>query len=176
MRIKSLIQSVLLAALGLTASLAAEPFAKVELVNQCNLPGWEGDPVGNVALEDHGKRVQLTTTATAQQPKISKDGIVGWVDCSEEGQPGMLHVAKGVPIGSRLILRHPDGPLLIIPSWSPIIEKWAFEADGAHLVMKSRGLHGPAFIERFTLSGQRAGRFNAYDEKPPEWAMPYLDR
>lgn len=176
MRIKSLIQSVLLAALGLTASLAAEPSAQVQLVNQRNLPGWEGDTVGNVALESQGKSVPLTTTATAQKPSISKNGIVGWVDCSEGGKPGVLHIAHGVPIGSRLILRHPDGSLLTIPFWSPIIEKWAFEADGTHLVMKSRGLHGPAVIERFTLSGQRTGRCNAYDEKPPEWAMPYLDR
>ena len=176
MRTSYLIPLVLLTGLGLTASLVAEPSILVELVNQRDLPGWQGDPVGDVVLDNHGKRIKLTTTATAQQPKVSKDGFIGWVDCSEEGKPSVLHIVKGVPIGSRLILRRSDGSLLIIPSESPIIEKWNFEADGVHIVMKSRGLHGPAAIERFTLSGQQAGRCNAYGEKSPEWAIPYKDR
>lgn len=176
MRTRSLIPLVLWALLGLAGSYAEDPSIQVELLNQRALPGWQGDPVGNLVLKNHGKSVPLTTMATAQQPMTSKEGIIGWVDCSEEGKPGVLHVAKGVPIGSRLILRHPDGSLLTIPSESPIIEKWAFDPDGVHVVMKSRGLHGPAVIERFTLSGHRAGRCNAYDEKPPEWAISYLDR
>lgn len=171
-----LIPAVLLAMPGLAALLAADPSIQVLLVNQRDLPGWQGDPVGDVVLQNHGKNVPLTATATAQQTKVSKEGFIGWVDCSEEGKPSVIHIAKGVPIGSRLILRHPDGSLLTIPSESPIIEKWNFDADGAHIVMKSRGLHGPAAIERFTLNGQQAGRCNAYGEKPPEWAIPYLDR
>jgi hypothetical protein len=161
---------------GLAAPLAADPSIQVLLINQRDLPGWQGDPVGNVVLQNHGKNEPLTATPTAQRPKVSKEGVIGWIDCSEEGKPGVLHIAKGVPIGSRLILRHPDGSLLTIPSESPIIEKWNFDADGAHIVMKSRGLHGPAAIERFTLSGQQVGRCNAYGEKAPEWAIPYLDR
>jgi len=175
-RTRLLIPAVLLAMPGLATTLAAEPSIQVLLVNQRDLPGWQGDPVGDVVLDNHGKNVMLTTTATAQQPKVSKDGFIGWVDCSEEGKPSVLHIAKGVPIGSRLILRRHNGSLLTIPSECPIIGKWNFETDGAHIVMKSRGLHGPAAIERFTLSGQQAGRCNAYDEKPPEWAIPYLDR
>ena len=176
MRMSLFTPSLLLAVMGITASLVSEPSIQIELVNQRALPGWQGDPVGNLVLENHGKRLPLTTTATAQQPKVSKNGIIGWVDCSEEGKSSVLHVAKGVPIGSRLILRRPNGSLLTIPSWSPIIEKWNFDADGAHIVMKSRGLHGPAVIERFTLSGQQAGRCNAYGKTPPEWAVSYQDR
>jgi hypothetical protein len=161
---------------GLAAPLAADPSIQVLLINQRDLPGWQGDPVGYVVLQNHGKNEPLTATPTAQQPKVSKEGVIGWIDCSEEGKPGVLHIAKGVPIGSRLILRHPDGSLLTIPAESPIIEKWNFDADGTHIIMKSRGLHGPAAIERLTLSGQKAGRCNAYGEKPPEWAIPYLDR
>lgn len=161
---------------GLGVPLAAEPSIQVLLVNQRDLSGWRGDPVGDVVLQNHGKNVTLTATATAQQPKVSKEGYIGWVDCSEEGNPGVIHIAKGVPIGSQLILRHPDGSLLTIPAESPIIEKWNFETDGAYIVMKSRGLHGPAFIERFTLSGQQAGRCNAYGEKAPEWVVPFLDQ
>ena len=161
---------------GLGVPLAADPSIQVLLVNQRDLSGWQGDPVGDVVLENHGKSVPLTTSATAQQPKVSKDGCIGWVDCSEEGNPGVIHIAKGVPIGSQLILRHLDGSLLTIPAESPIIEKWNFETDGAHIVMKSRGLHGPAVIERFTHSGMQDGSCKAYGEKPPEWAIPYLDQ
>jgi hypothetical protein len=170
------IPSLLLSVLGFTAPLAAEPSIQVELINQRALPGWQGDPVGNLVLVNRGKSMPLNTTATAQKPRVSKGGFIGWVDCSQEGNSAVLHVAKGVPIGSRLILRRPDGSLLTIPSWSPIIEKWNFDDAGAHVVMKSRGLHGPAVIERFTLSGQQAGRCNAYGETPPEWAISYLDR
>lgn len=164
------------AVLALTAPLIAEPLTQVLLVNQRALPGWQGAPVGNLVLKSHGKKVSLTTTATAQQPKISETGIVGWVDCSQEGKPRVLHVAQGVPIGSRLILRHPNGSLLAIPAACPIIEEWNFDTEGARVVMKSRGLHGPAVIERFTLSGMQVGTCKTYGEKTPKWATPYLDR
>jgi hypothetical protein len=171
-----LIPSLLLAVLWFEAPLVAEPSTQVSLVDQRHLPGWQGAPVGNLVLKSHGKKEPLTTTATAQQPKVSKAGIIGWVDCSEEGNLGVLHVALGVPIGSQLILRHPDGSLLAIPAAHPIIEDWNFDSEGARVVMKSRGLHGPAVIERFTLSGMQVGTCKAYCEKAPKWAIPYLDR
>jgi hypothetical protein len=171
-----LIPSMLFAALGHVSPLVAEPSTQVSLVDQRHLPGWHGAPVGNLVLKSHGKKERLTTTATAQQPKVSKAGIIGWVDCSEEGNLGVLHVAQGVPIGSRLILRHPDGFLLTLPATCPIIEEWNFDTEGSHVIMKSRGLHGPAVIERFTLSGMQDGTCNAYGEKAPKWALPYLVR
>lgn len=167
----------LLALVVLTTSLLAEGVPQITLVDLRPLSGWKGDPVGNVAITtDEGKHLQLTTTATAQQPKASISGLVGWVDCSKDGKPGGIHMVDGVPIGSRLILRNPNGTLLTITAEKPIIEQWGFDPDGVHIVLKSRALHGPAVIERFTRQGVRESFCNAYDPTPPDWAKPYLDR
>ena len=131
------------------APLSAAPAPQVSLVDLRPLPGWKGDPVGNVVITTpEGKHLQLTKTSSAQQPKASPSGLVAWIDCSKPGEPEILSVVKGVPIGSRLILRNPNGSLLTIPSGKPIIEQWGFDPDGIHVVLKSRALHGPAVIER----------------------------
>ena len=160
------------------ALLSAAPAPQVSLVDLRSLPGWKGYPVGNVLITTpEGKHPQLTKTATAQQPKASKNSLVGWVDCSKPGEPAILRIVKGVPIGSRLVLRKPDASLLTITSGKPIIELWGFDPDGIHVVLKSRGLHGPAAIERFTnKDGLKNGACPAYDSSAPAWAKPYLDR
>ena len=160
----------------LANSLLAEGVSQITLVDIRPLPGWKGDPVGNVAITtDEGTQLQLTKTASAQQPKASSSGLVGWVDCSKDGKPGSFHMVEGVPIGSCLILRNPNGTLITITAEKPIIEQWGFDRDGVHIVLKSRALHGPAVIERFTLHGVREGFCNAYEPSPPDWAKPYLD-
>ena len=150
---------------------------QLSLSDQRTLTEWQGPPVGNVAImTPEGKHLQLTKTATAQQPKSSKNGLVGWVDCSKFGDPAVLNLAKRVPIGSRLILRKPDASLLTITSVKPIIEQWGFDPDGIHVVLKSRALHGPAIIERFTIKERsKNGAYPAYDSTAPAWAKPYLD-
>jgi hypothetical protein len=85
-------------------------------------------------------------------------------------------MVDGVPIGSRLILRYPNGTLLTITAEKPIIEQWGFDPDGVHIVLKSRALHGPAVIERFTRQGVRESFCNAYDPSTHDWAKPYLER
>lgn len=177
MRISSL---GFVALVALTASLCADPIPSIGLVDLRKLPGWKGDPVGNVVITTpKGQQRQLTTTGAAQQPQSAywNGGLVGWVDCSKEGDPGALHVMKGVPIGSRIILHMPDGSLLTIASGKPIIEQWGFDPDGIHVVLKSRALHGPAVIERFAIKdGSKAGISPAYGPNAPPWAKPYLDR
>jgi hypothetical protein len=150
----------------------ASPIPTVSLCDQRSLPGWQGSPVGNVSL---GSK-KLTSDATAQQPKASRDGWVGWIDCSEQQQPERLLIVKGVPIGSRLILRNPSGSLITIPSEKPIIEQWGFDSDGLHVVVKSRALHGPAVIERFVMKdGSKSGTSPAYGSAIPKWASPYSE-
>jgi len=150
----------------------ASPLPTVSLYDQRTLPGWLGAPVGNVRLD--GKK--LTTGATAQQPAANRNNWIGWVDCSEEQHHATLHLEKGVPVGSRLILRNPSGDLLTIHANKPIIEAWGFDPDGLHVILKSRGLHGPAMIERFVMKdGHRVGFFPAYESNPPAWASPYAD-
>ena len=84
-------------------------------------------------------------------------------------------MVEGVPIGSCLILRNPNGTLITITAEKPIIEQWGFDRDGVHIVVKSRARHGPAVIERFTLHGVRESFCNAYEPSPPDWAKPYSD-
>ena len=149
------------------------PLPLVSLCDQRPLPGWQGAPVGNVQLE--GKN--LTSSGTSQQPKGSPSGWIGWIDCSEEHHPERLRIVKGIPIGSRLILRNPSAFLLTISAEKPIIEQWGFDPDGLHVVVKSRALHGPAMIERFTIqNGSRSTSCHAYDPTAPAWAQSFLDR
>jgi hypothetical protein len=159
------------------ASLPAAPTSQISLIDLHPLPGWKGAPVGNVAITTpEGKHLQLTKTSSAQQPKASTSGLVGWIDCSKPGEPAGLNVVKGVPIGSRLILRKLGGSLLTITSGKPIIEQWGFDPDGIHVVLKSRALHGPAVIERFTIKdGSKNGTCPAYDSTAPGWAQSFLD-
>jgi len=177
----SLLRCLMLACLALAthpAPLSAAPTYQISLINMRPLPGWKGHPVGKVAITTpEGKHLQLTKSATAQQPKASRTGLVGWVDCSKEGEPAVLNVARGVPIGSRMIVRKPDASLLTITSGKPIIEEWGFDSDGIHIVLKSRALHGPAVIERFSIqNGSKAGACLAYVSTAPTWAKPYLEQ
>jgi hypothetical protein len=150
----------------------ASPVPTVALCDQRPLPGWQGSPVGNVSLG--GKN--LTSGTTAQQPKANRNGWIGWIDCSEKDHPKRLLIVKGVPIGSRLILRNPYGSLLTIPAEKPVIEAWGFDPDGLHVVVKSRALHGPAVIERLLMKdGSKSGSTPAYGAAIPEWASEYSD-
>lgn len=150
----------------------ATPVPTLTLSDERTLPGWHGSPVGNVRLD--GKN--LTSGATAQQPKANRSGWVGWVDCSDKDHPERLLIIKGVPIGSRLILRNPSGSLHTILAGKPIIEAWGFDSDGLHVVVKSRALHGPAVIERFLMKdGVRDGQYPAYASSLPPWAVVYRE-
>ena len=128
--------------------------------------------MGNVTLGDK----KLTSAATAQQPEANLNGWIGWIDCSEKDHPNRLLIVKGVPIGSRLILRNLSGSLLTIPAEKPVIEAWGFDPDGLHVVVKSRALHGPAIIERFQLKdGSKSASTPAYGAAIPAWASPYSE-
>ena len=150
----------------------AAPIPTVSLCDQRPLPGWQGPPVGHVSL---GVK-KLTSAATAQQPKANLNGWIGWVDCSERQHPNRLLIVKGVPIGSRLILRNPSGSLTSIPAEKPVIEAWGFDQDGLHVVVKSRALHGPAIIERFLMKdGSKSASTPAYGTSIAGWASPYSE-
>jgi hypothetical protein len=150
----------------------AAPVPTVSLCDHRPLPGWQGSPVGNVTLD--GKK--LTSAATAQQPKANLNGWIGWIDCSEKNHPERLLIVKGIPIGSRLILRNPSGSLTSILAEKPVIEAWGFDPDGLHVIVKSRALHGPAVIERFLMKdGSKFSSTPAYGAAIPEWASPYSE-
>ena len=150
----------------------AAPISTVSLCDKRPLPGWQGPPVGHVSLG--GKK--LTSAATAQQPKANLNGWIGWVDCSERQHPNRLLIVKGIPIGSRLILRNPSGSLTSILAEKPVIEAWGFDPDGLHVIVKSRALHGPAIIERFLMKdGSKSASTPAYGTSIAGWASPYSE-
>jgi HAMP domain-containing protein len=56
------------------------------------------------------------------------------------------------------------------------IEGWDFTQDWERLVIKSRGAHGPATIELFSLrDGLAIEAVQAYEKNLPDWAAPYAD-
>jgi hypothetical protein len=119
----------------------------------------------------------LTSGGTAQLPEVNRAGWVGWVDCSSDDLGAGLRIVKGVPIGSRLVIRSPSGSELTIPAGNPIIEAWGFATDGLHVVVKSRALHGPAVIELFSMKdGTKAATSRAFGDHLPDWATGYEDR
>jgi hypothetical protein len=133
--------------------------------------------VGNVEVTyADGTRDHWTTMATAQQPKVAADGVVGWIDCSGvEAGKKQLCLYKGVPVGSQLILCTRGKITARIASGKPFIEEWGFTADGKFVVVKSRAAHGPAVIERFTRpDGKADGEVEESAENAPEWARDYL--
>ena len=158
--------------LGTAGYAIAANLPSIGLVDQRDLHGWQGAPVGNVRL---GGR-NLTSGAVSQQPAVNPSGWIGWVDCSEENHPKILRTVSGVPIGSRLVLRNPSRSLLTIRAKKPVIEAWKFDPDGLHVVVKSRALHGPAIIERFVMrDGVRDGESPAYGPHLPAWAVAYAE-
>jgi hypothetical protein len=56
------------------------------------------------------------------------------------------------------------------------IEAWDFTKDGERVVIKSRGAHGPATIELFSLrNGPPEASVQAYEKDLPEWAAAYAE-
>lgn len=120
-----------------------------------------------------GNEKPLATSPTILQPKQAPGGLRGWVDCTD-GKTGRPLIVQGIPIGSTLILLTSGHAPVKIRAGKPIIEEWRF-VGADHVVVKSRALHGPSLIERFTLSGTRAGSCLGYSKQAPNWAWGYLD-
>lgn len=152
---------------------------KVAIVDARKIPDWAGDPVGNVEVTYADKTTDhWTRLATAMMPRIGPDGLVGWVDATEqkEGSTKLAQNDRGTPVGSRLFLCSRGKVIAKIKAGLPFIEEWAFDPDGKHVVVKSRAAHGPATIQRFlSADGSAAGETNAYNEKAPAWAKPFLE-
>ena len=63
-----------------------------------------------------------------------------------------------------------------VKSAKGFIEGWDFTKDGERLVIKSRGTHGPATIELFSLrNGLAMEAVQAYEKNLPDWAAPFAD-
>ncbi|MFD0895082.1 hypothetical protein KBB96_01000 [Luteolibacter ambystomatis] len=160
-----------------TGAEATKKPVSAAIVDVRKLPDWSGDPIGNVEVtyEDKSKD-HWTKLATAMMPKVAADGVVGWGDCGKKGTNELLTNDRGTPVGSRLVLCDHGKVTVRISSAMAFIEEWAFEADGKHVVVKSRAAHGPATVQRFLRAdGSAVGEVKAFEEKMPEWAKPYKE-
>jgi len=168
-----------LAADNQTGAESVKTPVKAAIVDVRKIPDWQGEAVGNVEVTyADGSRDRWTTLATAQQPRVAADGVVGWVDCSkEEAGKKQMDIYKGVPVGSRLVLCASGKVTARINAGKPFIEQWGFAPDGQHVIVKSRAAHGPALIERFSRAdGKPNGSVAGFDGDAPDWAKAYLDK
>jgi hypothetical protein len=174
----------LIALAGPTASSADQTNAelvkrpvKAGISHERNIPDYEGDPIGDVEVTyQDGSKDRWTTKGNAMTPKVSRQGVVGWVLCTLEDDGKTLLLHKNWPVYGSLRLVSQGKILATISAAKAFIEEWAFSQDGTHVIVKSRASHGPATIEQFEVnSGKQTGETPAYSETMPAWAEPFRE-
>jgi hypothetical protein len=131
-------------------------------------PAGESKEVGDVVVTwDDGSREPLTRSAHAEQAKLGPDGLIGWTWAKERYENLWVNEHLRVQRGKQLLFE--------VKSGKPFIEDWAFAAEG--LVVKSRGAHGPAWIELLSVSNGKQIQVikEAYGDDLPPWAKPFAD-
>lgn len=152
------------ALLGINGAANAATATKVEII----VPPKATDEVGDVSVTwDDGKSERLTQGAHAEQPKLGPDGLIGWTWSKERYQDLWVNEHLRVQRGKQQLFE--------VKSGKPFIEDWGFIAEG--LAVKSRGMHGPAWVELFSLTdGKRIKLIEkAFGDDLPAWAKPYND-
>ncbi len=147
------------------------------IIGARSIANWEGNPVGNVqvAYRD-GSKDQWTLKGNASNPKVSANGTVGWVLSPLADDGKKLDLYQKLPTFPQLRLVRAGKVLATLDAERPFIEEWGFSKDGAFVIIKSRGLHGPALVQRFkVLDGSAQGRSPAFGDDLPDWARPFQD-
>lgn len=134
-------------------------------------------PIGNVIVKyADGQEDAWTLKGNCSTPKVSPQGVVGWIVYSLKPDGKTLEMYRELAVNGKLTLCEKGKVLTTISSEKAFIENWGFAADGRHFVVKSRGAHGPATIQLFGFKGGAAeSSLPAYGDKLPEWARPYRD-
>jgi hypothetical protein len=148
---------------GVNTAAGAAKATKVEVIATD-----KSEEVGDISVTwDDGKSEQLTRGAHAEQAKLGPDGLIGWAWSKERYQDVWVSEYLRVQRGKELAFE--------VKSGKPFIEDWAFIPEG--VVVKSRGMHGPALIELFSLSDGKPIKTitKAFGDDLPEWAKPYAD-
>lgn len=135
------------------------------------------DEIGNVVVTySDGTTDTWTLKGNCAEPKVSPRGVVGWEVYKLEANAKTLSRYNGLYINSTVVLCDHGKVIANLASAKSFIEGWDFTKDGQHVVIKSRGAHGPATIELFsTRSGPPEASVQAYDKNLPEWATAYAD-
>jgi len=135
------------------------------------------DEIGNVIVTySDGTTDTWTLRGNCAEPKVSARGVVGWELYKLEANGKTLSRYGSLYINDHVVLCDHGKVIANLASAKPFIEAWDFTKDGRQVVIKSRGAHGPAVIELFSLrSGPPEASVQAYDKNLPEWATAYAD-
>jgi hypothetical protein len=148
----------------------------VEVVNIQSCPDFSWK-VGDISVHlINGKTELWSSKGNCLVPKVSQDGTaVGWVHFST--YEGGIHPSL---LGETLRIRSIDGGYKEFASGSldqPFIQEWGFADNGASLIIKSRGHHGPQYLIKYKIkNGDVLGRVDGprHDDMP-DWAKPFSD-
>jgi hypothetical protein len=135
------------------------------------------DPIGNVIVKyADGTEDKWTEKGNCSTPKVSSSGMVGWIVYSLQKDGKSIEMYGELPINGKVSICEKGRVLATVPTTNPFIEQWGFSQDGRHVVVKSRGAHGPATIQLFAIkNGPAEAAVDAYSENLPEWARQYKD-
>jgi hypothetical protein len=150
------------------------PVRAAILRNKSLPPTYE---IGNVIVTySDGTTDIWTLKGNCAEPKVSPKGAVGWEVYKLNAEEKTLASYQGLYINDRLNVCHRGKIVANFQSAKGFIEAWDFTKDGEHLVIKSRGAHGPATIELFSLRDRLAAEsVQAYEKNLPDWAAPFAD-
>lgn len=133
--------------------------------------------IGNVVVTySDGTTDVWTLKGNCAEPKVSSKGVVAWEVYKLSPDGKTLTSYNGLYINNRLSICDHGKVIANLESAKGFIEGWDFTKDGEHVVIKSRGAHGSATIELFSLrSGPASESVPAYEQNLPDWASPFAD-
>ena len=133
--------------------------------------------IGNVIVTYSDGTTDLwTLKGNCAEPKVSTKGKVGWEVYKLNADGKTFVNYNGLYINNHLNVCDHGRVVANLESAKGFIEGWDFTKDGEHLVIKSRGAHGPATIELFSLhNGLPVESVQAYEKNLPDWAAPFAD-
>jgi hypothetical protein len=133
--------------------------------------------IGNVVVTyTDGSSDTWTLKGNCAEAKVSTKGSVGWEVYKLNADGKTLERYNGLYINDQVNVCDHGKVVANLKSAKGFIEGWDFTKDGEHLVIKSRGAHGPASIELFSLrTGLAMESVQAFDKHLPDWAAPFGD-